>query len=130
MATTAWSARESKIMVDSKEIEGLQSIEFKEHRNRSDIPAIGESLRQGVEYGVKVINGKIKVKSTCSTLDEKFSKKEVEDMNFTLSAQLKKGSKSKTMTFQDCYIDDREYSMEVNGVGITTYTFSATDVQE
>ena len=130
MTTTVWSAKDSKIMVDSKEVVGLQSIEFKESMVRSDVTGIGQPLRLGVEYGVKAINGKLRVKSSCPPLDEKLAKKELTDAKFTLQAQLKKGTQSKTVTFQDCYLDDREFSMEVGGSGIATYTFSATDVKE
>jgi hypothetical protein len=130
MAIETWSATESKVMIESTEVEGLQSIEFKVNRSRSDIVAVGKPLRQGVEYGVKVITGKLKVKSSNPALDEKLSKTDLDDAKFTLSAQLKKGSRSKNITFQDCYLDDREFTMDVNGVGIAIYTFSATDVQE
>lgn len=130
MTIEMWSATESKVMVDSTEVEGLQSIEFKVSRSRSDIVAVGKPLRQGVEYGVKVVTGKLKVKSTNPALDEKLEKTDLDDAKFTLQAQLKKGSKSKNVTFQDCYLDDRDFSIDVNGVGIATYTFTATDLQE
>lgn len=130
MATTIWSATESKVMVDSTEVEGLQSIEFKVNRSRADIVAVGKPVRQGVEYGVKVINGKLRVKSGCPALDKKLSEDKLEEAKFTLQAQLKKGSQSKNVTFQDCYLDDREFAMDVNGVGVAVYTFSATDIQE
>ena len=130
MTIEIWSATESKVMVDSTEVEGLQSIEFKVSRSRSDIVAVGKPLRQGVEYGVKVVTGKLKVKSTNPALDEKLEKTDLDDAKFTLQAQLKKGSKSKNVTFQDWYLDDRDFSVDVNGVGIATYTFTATDLQE
>ncbi len=130
MTIEIWSATERKVMIDSTEVEGLQSIEFKVSRSRSDIVAVGQPLRQGVEYGVKVITGKLKVKSTNPALDEKLEKTDLDDAKFTLQAQLKKGSKSKNVTFQDCYLDDRDFSVDVNGVGISTYTFTATDLQE
>jgi len=130
MAITIWSATESKVLVDSTEVEGLQSIEFKVNRSRSDIVAVGQTLRQGVEYGVKVVNGKLRVKSNCPPLDEKLTKTDLEEAKFTLQAQLKKGGQQKTVTFQDCYLDDREFTMDVNGVGIAVYTFSATDIEE
>jgi uncharacterized protein (UPF0179 family) len=130
MAVSIWSATESKVMVDSTEIEGLQSIEYKVSRGRSDIVAIGQPLRQGVEYGVKVINGKLSVKSSCPILDQKLNKINLGEAKFTLSAQLKKNNQQKSVTFQDCYLDDREFSMQVNGVGIAIYTFSAMDIQE
>jgi len=130
MAISIWSATESKVMVDSTEVEGLQSIEYKVNRSRSDVVAVGQPLRQGVEYGVKVINGKLRVKSSCPPLDKKLSKTDLEEAKFTMQAQLKKGGQQKNVTFQDCFLDDREFTMDVNGVGIAIYTFSATDIQE
>ncbi|HIH44878.1 MAG TPA: hypothetical protein HA257_07355 [Candidatus Methanoperedenaceae archaeon] len=130
MAITIWSARDSKVMVDSTEVEGLQSIEYKVNRTRSDVVAIGQPLRQGVEYGVKVVTGTLRVKSTCPPLDEKLAKTVLDEAKFTLQAQLKKGDATKTVTFQECYLDGRDYSMDVNGVGIASYTFSATDIEE
>lgn len=130
MAPTIWSATDSKVMVDSTEVEGLQSIEYKVNRSRSDIVAIGQHLRQGVEYGVKVINGKLRVKSSCQVLDEKLGKADLEGAKFDLQVQLKKGKEVRMVTFTDCYLDDREFSMDVNGVGIAIYTFTATDVEE
>jgi hypothetical protein len=130
MAVTLWSATESKVMVDSTEIEGLQSIEFRVNRTRSDIASVGQPLRTGVEYGVKVINGKLSVKSTCPPLDALLAKPNPEDAKFSLSAQMKKGTTTRTVSFQECYLDDKEFMMDVNGVGITMYTFTATDLTE
>ena len=133
MGTQIWSATQSKVMVDSTEIEGLQSIEYKISRSRQDIVAVGKPLRQGVEYGVKVVTGKLRVKSSCPPLDEKLSKSDVKEAQFSMQAQLKKDDSEtteKTIDFQECYLDDREYEMSVNGVGIAVYTFTATDVQE
>ncbi len=92
MAISAWSATESRVMIDSAEIEGLQSIEFKVNRSRTDIIAVGQPLRQGVEYGVKVINGKLRVKSSCPQLDKKLSEKELDEAKFTLQATSMTGS--------------------------------------
>lgn len=130
MAITLWSATESKVMVDSTEVEGLQSIEFKVNRARSDVQSVGQPLRTGVEYGVKMINGKLSVKSTCPPLDTLLAKTNPEEAKFSISAQLKKGGTTRTVNFQECYLDDKEFSMDVNGVGITSYTFTATDLTE
>ncbi len=133
MATTIWSATQSKVMVDSTEIEGLQSIEYKVSRSRTDTTAVGQPLRVGVEYGYKVITGKLRVKSSCPPLDDKLSKSNVADAKFSLQAQLKKDDSQtpqRTINFQECYLDDRDFEMSVDGVGIAVYTFSATDIQE
>lgn len=133
MGTQIWSATQSKVMVDTTEIEGLQSIEYKVSRSRQDIVAVGKPLRQGVEFGVKVVTGKLRVKSSCPPLDEKLSKKDVKDAKFTLQAQLMKDDSettAKTIDFQECYLDDREFEMSVNGVGVAVYIFTAMDIQE
>jgi hypothetical protein len=130
MAISIWSATESKVLVDGTEVEGLQSIDYKVNRTRSDIAAIGKPLRQGVEYGMKVITGTLKVKSSCPKLDEKLNKTDVAEASFSLQAQLKKGSTQKTVDFQECYLDSRDFTLDVNGVGIAVYTFSATDIRE
>jgi len=130
MAITLLSALESKVMVDSTEIEGLQSIEYKVDRTRTDIQSVGQPLRTGVQYGVKIVNGKLSVKSSCPALDALLLKPNPEESKFSLNAQLKKGSTSKNLAFQECYLDNKEYVMDVNGVGITVYTFTATDVTE
>jgi hypothetical protein len=117
-------------MVDSTEVEGLQSIEFRVNRTRSDISSVGQPLRSGVEYGIKVIDGKLSVKSTCPPLDALLAKPNPEDAKFSLSAQLKKGATKRTVNFQECYLDSKEFLIDVNGVGTTSYTFTATDLTE
>lgn|SRR5574341_1341689 len=133
MATTIWSATQSKVMIGSTEIEGLQSIEYKVSRSRQDIVAVGQPLRQGVEYGVKVVTGKLRVKSSCPPLDDLLSKENLKDAVFTMQAQLKKDDSQttgRTIDFAGCYLDDREFEMSVNGVGIAVYTFTADNVTE
>jgi hypothetical protein len=133
MGTEIYSATQSTVMIGPDVIEGLQSIEYKISRSRQDTVAVGKPLRVGIEYGVKIITGKLKVKSRCQMLDEKLSKPDLKDAVFSMQAQLKKDDSDtpqKTIDFQGCYLDDREFEMSVNGVGIAVYTFSATDVLE
>jgi len=133
MATTIWSATQSTLKVDGTDIEGLQSIEYKISRSRQDVVGVGKPLRVGVEYGVKVVTGKIRVKSSCPALDTKLAAETVKDSKFSMQAQLKKDDSEttdKTITFLECYLDDREFEMSVNGVGIGVYTFTAMDVKE
>lgn len=133
MATTIFSATQSKVMIGSDEIAGLQSIEYKVSRSRQDIVGVGDPLRQGVMYGVKVVTGKLRVKSRCPPLDAKLATKELTEAPFGMTLLLNKDdsdTKSKTINFQGCYLDDREFEMSVNGVGIAVYIFTATDVEE
>lgn len=130
MAIELWSARESKVFMDSTEIEGVQTVDFRVNRNRSDVIAVGQTLRQGVEYGVKEVTGTIHLKSSSEPLDAKLRLDDLEQARFTLSLQLKKGQQQWNITFQECYLDSREFTMDVNGVGIAVYTFTATNVQD
>jgi len=130
MAALILSASASKVTIDGTPIEGLQSIEYKYSRNRKDIEAVGSDERIGVDYGLKVVTGTLKVKSTCQKLDELFSKPTTEEAKFQIVAELKKGEALKKISFDDCWLDDKSMSMDANGVAITTYTFSATRVRE
>jgi hypothetical protein len=130
MAISVWSATESKVKVDGEDVEGVQSLEYKVNRNRTDVVGIGQHLRSSVEYGVKTVIGTLRVKSSCPKLDDKLGKDDLEQAKFTLQAQLKKGGTTKTVDLQDCYLDGREFTIDVNGVGVSVYTFSATNIVE
>lgn len=136
MAPEIYSSRESVVSIDGKEVDGIQSIEWKENRQRTDVFGTGEDLRIGVEYGVKLISGTIRVKSSINALDEKLKKSGVTESKFDLIITLRKtGGVGTTadkqeflFTFDQSYVDSVERSMDVNGVAISTYLFTATNV--
>mgnify|MGYP000017523070 CR=1 FL=1 len=123
------SASSSQVKIDGKTIEGLQSIEYRVIRERRDIDAIGSSERIGVDYGATRVEGRITVISVCPELDEKLSKP-IEEASFQIVAELKRGQAIRTVTFDECYLENKEVSLEANGVLVTTYTFTATRVRE
>jgi hypothetical protein len=141
MAPEIYSSRESVVQIDGKEVDGIQSIDWKENRQRTDVYGTGEDLRIGVEYGVKLISGTIRVKSSINALDVKLKLTEVTASKFDMIITLKKtggvgttpGEASAngptfTFTFDQCYVDSVERSMDVNGVAISTYLFTASNV--
>src|SRR5690606_9899754 len=132
MAIQFWSSRDSKVFIGTKELEGVQSIEWKVDRSRIDVDAVGSTLRQGVAYGTKRINGTIKIKSTSDLLDPLLHKDIEADGKFNLQLQLKRNSsaddKEWTVTLQDCYLEKREVAMDVNGVAVGVYSFTATNI--
>lgn len=132
MALSIWSATDSSVKIDSADVEGLQSIDYKVSRSRQDVFAEGKELRVGVVYGNKIVTGTLRIKSTCKELDDKLHIKaeDMEKAKFTMTVTLKRGGHTRTLSFQECYLDGREYTMDVNGVGIGVYTFSALDVTE
>lgn len=129
MAATILSASGSKVTIDGSPVEGLQAIEYKYNRSRKDIEAVGSDERIGVDYGLKVVTGTLKVKSTDTKLDGLLNKP-TEEAKFQIVAELKKGQVARKVTFDDCWLDDKNFSMDANGVGISTYSFSATRVRE
>lgn len=126
-----FSARESSVMVDGTAIPGLQSLEYKYEKNIINVNSVGSDTKTGVDYGPKVITGKIRVKSAFDKLDSKFYETEPEKAKFQLIANLKHAGSANTRSvqFQDCHMIDRDFSIEVNGVGECVYTFTATDIK-
>ena len=137
IAPEIYSSRESIVTIGSTQVDGIQSIDWKVNRQRSDVYGTGQDLRLGVEYGVKQITGTIRIKSTCEALDAKLKQAGVTESMFPMTIILKKaggvGSTSGaaqdfTFVFDQCYVDSVERSMDVNGVAISTYLFTATNV--
>ncbi len=129
---TFFSARESQVTVESERLAGLQSLEYKIVKNPIDIIGTGSDKRQGFDYGVLSVTGKMKIKSVSTTLDTKFQETDPDKAKFTMTAELKggagSGSKPRKLTFVECYLTDREFSMDVNGVGVVLYSFTCKEV--
>ena len=129
---TILSAKESQVLLAGPNgdagapIEGLQAITYRVNRSRQDIPAIGSDERIGVDFGLKVVIGTLMVKSTNDTLNTSLANNET----FQITANLKKGDLTKTVAFDECYLDDKQVGLDANGVLVTTYTFTATRVRE
>ncbi len=125
------SANVSSVKVDGESIPGLQSIEFKITRNRRNVHHIGIDERIGVDYGPIFVYGVLKVRSSYPKFDEMLLAKPEDVKPFQLVLELKRGPATvKTITFDDCYLEEKTFTMDANGVGITIYTFTATRVRE
>ena len=129
---TILSAKESQVLLAGPEggagapIEGLQAISFRVNRSRQDIAAIGSDERIGVDFGLKLVVGTLTVRSTSTTLDSILDKNDT----FQITANLKKGDLTRTVAFDQCYLDDKQVGLDANGVVVSTYNFSATRVRE
>jgi len=129
---TILSAKESQVLLAGPEggagapIEGLQAISFRVNRSRQDVAAIGSDERIGVDFGLKLVVGTLTVRSTSTTLDSILDKNDT----FQITANLKKGDLTRTVAFDQCYLDDKQVGLDANGVVVSTYTFSATRVRE
>ncbi|MEN3333451.1 MAG: hypothetical protein V7641_2816 [Blastocatellia bacterium] len=121
-----FTAFSSEVKVNEETLEGLQSIEYSMVKNRQHIGAIGTDERIAVYFGVKVVNGKLRVASINKTLDDLLQK----NTEFSISATLKHGEATRKVTFDSCFLDNKAFAMVSEGHGETVYSFTATRVRE
>ena len=131
MSESIISANVSGITVDGKTIPGLQSIEYKVVRNRQNVHHIGVDERIGVDYGPMFVSGTMRVRSTFPELDKNLLAKVGDNKSFQLVVSLKKfGKDIKKLTFDECYVEGKNFAMDANGVGVTEYSWTATRLRE
>lgn len=122
------TANRSNVTVDGTNLEGIQSITYREVRQQKDIMALGTDERIGVAYGAVRVTGEIVVTSSDATLNQHMAEK----TSFQIVANLKKefgtGEGSQTVTFNDCYVQDQAFGLSANGIATTTYMFTATSM--
>lgn len=128
------SANISNIKVDSEAIPGLQSLEFRIVRNRQNVHNIGSDERIGVDYGPMFVAGSMRVRSTYPKFDTMLVTGVSEVKSFQLTVDLKRSfsvkAEVKGLSFDDCYLEGKTFSMDANGVGISEYSFTATRMRE
>jgi hypothetical protein len=125
------SANVSNIKVDGEVVPGLQAIEYKIVRNRQNVHNIGIDERIGVDYGPMYVTGTLRVRSTYPKLDTLLIKGVADVKSFQVVVELKKlGQAIKTLSFDECYLEGKNFSLDANGVGISDYSFTATRVRE
>jgi hypothetical protein len=128
---TLISANVSNIKIDGEVVTGLQAIDYKIVRNRQNVHNIGIDERVGVDYGPMYVTGTLRVRSTYPKLDTMLIKGVADVKPFQLVVELKKlGQAIKTLSFDDCYLEGKTFSMDSNGVGLSDYAFTATRVRE
>jgi hypothetical protein len=125
------SANVSNVKVDGEIIPGLQAIEYKIIRNRQNVHNIGIDERVGVDYGPMYVTGTLRVRSTYPKFDTMLITGVADVKPFQLVVELKKGGTSiKTLSFDDCYLESKGFSVDANGVGLSDYTFTGTRLRE
>ena len=122
---TVFSANESAVMVDGTPIEGVRSVEYRTNTVRNDLYAIGSSERIGVITGGRSVEGRIRVASSAPALDALLG-----DTFFQIAAPLRQGETEVTVSFDECLLTEKSFSMGAGGHGETIYAFTATRVRE
>jgi len=127
---TIFSANRSNVLVDGEPIEGLQSLAFRVITEREDIRAIGSAERVGISFGLRTVQGEISVRSANYKLDDHLKAQSA----FQIVANLKKDEAAdgpkRTVSFDDCFVENKDFNIGAGGTVVTTYAFSATRVRE
>ncbi|PTL80157.1 hypothetical protein KYC5002_26820 [Archangium violaceum] len=126
---TVFSANRSNVLVDGKQVDGLQSLVFRVVTEREDIRAVGSNERVDVIFGLRTVQGELAIRSTSVAIDELLDKRK----KFQLVANLKKTEGSddlRSLSFDDCFVEGKSFSMSANGSAVTTYAFTATRIRE
>lgn len=121
-----YSAFSSEVKVNEETIAGLQSIEYNMERSRKQIGAIGTDERIAVYFGMKLVTGRLRVASANKTLDGLLQSA----AEFSIAATLQHNETVRHVTFDACYMEDKEFSLSALSHGETVYTFTATRVRE
>ena len=122
---TIFAANESKVLADGEPVEGVSSIEYSRNQVRTNVYAVGTAERIGLISGPKAVQGMLRVASTIAKLDGL-----ADDATFQLSAQFKHGDAQMTVTFDECYMEEKSLDLAVGGHAQALYRFTATRVRE
>jgi hypothetical protein len=95
-------------------------------RQHEDVFALGSDERVAVYYGPSRVQGRIQVASANPTLDGIALSGE----SFQIVSNLRHGQAARSVAFDECYIQNKEFSLLTGGHGETVYTFTATRVRE
>jgi hypothetical protein len=121
---TIFAASESTVLIDGEAVDGVQGIDYRTRRDRTNIYALGSTERVGVVSGAYEVEGRLRVTSASAKLDGLAG-----DKLFQIIAKLRNGDTEATVTFDDCYLTEKAFDLTVNGQGAAVYTFSATRVR-
>lgn len=122
---TIVAAAESQVLLDGQPVEGVRSIEYRAQQGRSSVYALGSTERIGIVAGPSVVNGRLVVASTSPALAALAT-----DASFQLTAELKHGAGTITVTFDECFVTERSFALAVGEFGEAAYGFTATRVVE
>lgn len=120
-----YAANESKVLVNGTAVEGVRSLEYVRHEARDSLYAMGSAERIAVTAGASLVQGRLRVLSTSPTLDGLAT-----DASFQVSAQLKHGASSLTVTFDECFLERKNLELSVGGQAEAVYSFTATRIRE
>jgi len=75
---------------------------------------------------MRVVVGQLRVASANKTLDGFMQS----NKEFSISATLKHGDTTRHVTFDNCFMEDKQFNLNSQSHGETVYSFTATRVRE
>ncbi len=123
---SVFTANSSGVLVDNEAVTGVRGIHYKLEREQGDVTALGSAERIAVYYGATRVRGVIRVASVSDTLDGLAASGDV----FQVVANLAHGSAARSVSFDECHIDGKEFTMGAGGHAEAVYSFTATRVRE
>ncbi len=122
---TIFAANESSVLLNGEPIEGVRSVEYRFHQDRQNIYALGSAERIGMTSGRQFVEGRLRVASTSAALNALTG-----DVPFQITAMLRQGETTMTVSFDDCHLSEKSFEMGASGFGEALYHFTATRVRE
>jgi len=121
---TVFAANETKVLIGSEELQGVRSIEYRQLQVRQNVYALGSAERVAMISGAQSVEAVLRIASTSKTLNE------MADTMFQVTAQLRHGESTMTVTFDECFLQSKSFQMGVGEYGEATYSFTAARVRE
>jgi hypothetical protein len=125
------AANKTEVMFDGEKIGGLKGFAFKVFEDKQEVRGIGTEERLGVVYGRLHIKGQVLIHSNSEFLNRRMLEREPFQVVVRIDqSTYPEKSGTKSITFDGCHIDDREFTLDANGYALTTYTFTADRLRE
>jgi hypothetical protein len=122
---TIFAANESQVLVNGQAVEGVRGIDYRRSQARENIYGLGTNERIGMVSGPQVLEGRLRIASTAPSLDAL-----TVDQSFQVSAVLVHGETRMTVTFDECFLQEKTFELGVGGHGEAVYSFTATRARE
>ena len=122
---TLFAANESSVLINGQPVDGVRAVEYRFQQSRQNVYALGTAERIGMVSGGHVVEGRLRVASTAQGLDALIGG----DV-FQMTAMLRHGETTMTVTLDECYLMEKFFEMAVGGHGEAVYAFTATRIRE
>lgn len=127
---SVYSANRSNVLIDGKPVEGLQSLVFRVVTEREDVRAVGTDERVDVIFGLRQVQGELVVRSASHELDALLHSRGKFQLVASLKRDASEDGPKRTLSFDDCFVEAKAFSLGAGETVSTTYGFTATRVRE